>query len=84
MGYASNILMKGAELIAKNDYTVRQAANAVGVGKSTLHKYCQKELLYESSSLYHEVQDKLSAHLQTRHINGGEATRKRWLARAAA
>ena len=84
MAYNTNILLKGAKLIAENDMTVRQAANIIGVSKSALHKYCQTELQYDSTSLYWKVKDKMEGHLATRHLKGGEATKKIWETKKAA
>lgn len=84
MAYQTNILLHGAKLIVDNDMTVRQAANICGVSKSTLHKYCQTELQYDSTSLYWAVKDKMENHLATRHIRGGAATKKVWETKRAA
>lgn len=79
--YSTTELIAAAQLIADKDYTVRQAAKTMSIPKSTLHKYCVTRLCVDDPALFHRVEGKLSVHLATRHINGGEATKKVWEAK---
>lgn len=77
--YNTEVYVNGAYLVAKEDMTVRAAAQQVGVSKSALHVFLTKFLKDENFVLADEVKEKLAQHLATRHIKGGEATRKKYL-----
>lgn len=76
--YKSDVYVNGAYLVAKEDMTVRAAAKQVGVSKSALHLFLTKFLKDENFILADEVKEKLAQHLATRHIKGGEATKKKY------
>ena len=55
--------------------TVRSAAKAFGVSKSTVHKDLQERLPAINPSLYRQVKEILEENKADRHIRGGIATR---------
>jgi len=67
-----------AEHIIETRDTVREAAKAFGIGKSTVHTDIVKRLKHENYSLYEEAAAVLEQHLQERHIRGGEATKAKF------
>ncbi len=72
------------EYIIENEATVRSTANHFGISKSTVHKDVTVNLKYVNRIIYEKVKDILLIHKETRHIRGGEATRKKYLERAYA
>ena len=76
--YNTETMLLGAKLIGNNDLTVRAAAAQIGVSKSGLHKYCCEGLAIDNPAVYREVQAKFKRHLEVRHLNGGEATRRKY------
>ena len=63
-----------AMFMLKNDLTVRAAADALGVAKSTLHN----DITYHITDvkLYDDIRCLMLKHLEERAINGGIATKK--------
>ena len=68
-----------AYYIIENNATVRQAAKAFGISKSTVHKDCQDRLPMINPSLAAEVRKVLDVNESERHIRGGLATREKYL-----
>ena len=62
-----------AMLILNNDYTLRQAAKAFDVGKSTLHIYIHTTFKSKYRSAYAQIKQILQQHFKIKHINGGKA-----------
>lgn len=60
--------------------TVRAAAKHFGVSKSTVHKDVTQRLRHIDPSLYGRVREVLDVNKAERHIRGGIATRKKYLA----
>ena len=58
--------------------TVRAAAKAFGISKSTVHKDLSERLFYINHSLYEQVKVILEVNKAERHIRGGQATRKKY------
>ena len=71
-------VLQTAHYIVENDATVRQAARAMGVSKSTVHSDMNEKLKYIDSSLYEQVREVLAYNLQVRHLRGGMATRRKY------
>lgn len=67
--------------ITENNSTVRAAANAFGISKSTVHKDVTERLYTVNRALFEETQRVLRRNKEERHIRGGEATRKKYLER---
>ena len=63
------------EYMVENQATVRSAAQAFGISKSTVHKDVTQGLRASNKALYSEVQNLLLKNKQERHLRGGEATR---------
>jgi len=59
--------------------TVRSAAAAFGISKSTVHKDLTQRLEQCSKPLYAQVRSILDLNKQERHIRGGMATRRKYL-----
>ena len=67
-----------AEYITENRATVRAAAKAFGVSKSTVHKDITERLESVDSALCAEVRRLLELDKAERHIRGGLATRQKY------
>ncbi|MBE5939384.1 MAG: sporulation transcriptional regulator SpoIIID [Lachnospiraceae bacterium] len=68
-----------AHYIINNNATVRQAAKAFGVSKSTVHTDICSRLLFVNSSLAKDVRKVLDVNKEERHIRGGLATKEKYL-----
>ena len=58
--------------------TVREAAAAFGIGKSTAHKDLTERLPYVDPYLSTRVEKLLALNKAERHIRGGEATKRKF------
>ncbi len=67
------------EYIVKNGATVRKAAEAFGISKSTVHIDVTKRLAEISPSLAERVNAVLQKNKAERHIRGGIATKEKYL-----
>ena len=67
-----------AEYIIENNATVRSAAKAFGISKSTVHKDVTQRLRSVSIPLYQSCQTVLQTNKSQRHIRGGLATREKY------
>ncbi|MBQ6022165.1 MAG: sporulation transcriptional regulator SpoIIID [Clostridia bacterium] len=65
--------------IVKNNATVRAAAKAFGVSKSTVHTDITEKLQNVNSDLWHEVRKVLDINKAQRHLRGGQATKEKYL-----
>lgn len=76
-----NIEQRACDLavyIIDNRSTVRAAAKAFGVSKSTVHKDLSERLPHFNRALYVLVKAVLEQNKAERHIRGGLATRKKY------
>ena len=64
--------------ILQHSATVRSAALAFGISKSTVHKDVSQRLKYLDSGLYRDVKHVLAVNKAQRHIRGGLATKKKY------
>lgn len=71
-------VIKEADFIIKENATVRAAAKAFGVGKSTVHYDMTKRLPFLDEDRAKKVKNVLFINLSERHIRGGQATRKKY------
>ena len=69
------------EYLIQNQATVRSAAQAFGISKSTVHKDVTQALRTSNKGLYLEVQKLLQKNKLERHLRGGEATKKKYSAK---
>jgi putative DeoR family transcriptional regulator, stage III sporulation protein D len=60
--------------------TVRQVARNFGVSKSTVHKDVTERLPQINRQLARQVKKILQSNKAERHLRGGEATRRKYLA----
>lgn len=80
----TDILRRACELgeyILDTGSTVRAAAAHYGISKSTVHKDVSVRLRKSDPSLYSDVRKVLDKNRLERHIRGGEATRRKYLAK---
>lgn len=66
------------EYIVHNKATVRQAAKAFSVSKSTVHTDVAYRLRSIDGELWLRVKEVLDENKQTRHIRGGMATKRKY------
>lgn len=71
--------IKLAKYILTTQGTVRAAAKAFGISKSTVHKDVTERLSMIDISLSDEVRAVLDQNLSERHFRGGEATKQKFL-----
>ena len=70
-----------ADYLIENSATVRNTAQHFGISKSTVHKDLTSKLKYINHRLYTEVKGILEINKSERHLRGGEATRRKYLAK---
>ena len=68
-----------ANYIIEKNATVRQAAKAFGVSKSTVHKDVTDRLSQINPALAKEARTVLDVNKSERHIRGGMATKEKYL-----
>ena len=67
-----------AEYIVTHQATVREAARALCIGKSTIHKDVTDRLHSMNPGLYRLVRKVLNVNKAERHIRGGKATHDKY------
>ena len=67
-----------AQFIIENNATVRQAAKAFDISKSTVHKDVSERIKLLSPSLHEQCRHVLEVNKSQRHIRGGLATREKY------
>ena len=77
--YIEERAMEIARYIIENNATVRQAAKAFGVSKSTVHKDIVDRMEYINPSLASQARVVLEQNKAERHIRGGMATKETYL-----
>lgn len=77
-GYIDVRTVELAEYIIANNATVRQAAAAFHISKSTVHKDIRNRLQNIDLTLYDQVEKVLECNLKERHIRGGIATKQKY------
>ena len=65
--------------IVEKRSTVRAAAGAFSISKSTVHKDVTQALKWVDVDLYSQVKEVLEVNKRERHLRGGEATRKKYM-----
>lgn len=66
------------EYIAAHNATVRSAAAAFGISKSTVHKDVSTRLRRQNPALWADVQAILAKNKAERHLRGGAATKAKY------
>ncbi len=79
--YIRKRAVKVGQHIVKTSATVRQAAEVFGISKSTVHKDVTERLPRINQQLAEQVKEVLNKNKAERHLRGGEATRKKYMAR---
>ena len=74
----SRILDESEYIINKKE-TVREASKIFNVSKSTVHKDMQVKLKSIDIDRYEKVMKIFNYHKEIRHINGGNATKEKYL-----
>lgn len=80
---ADTIEERACELAAymiETGCTVRLAAKKFGISKSTVHKDLSQRLPKYNRALYDQARQVLDLNKAQRHIRGGQATRRKYLA----
>ncbi len=67
--------------IVENNATVRDAAKKFSISKSTVHKDVTEKLYYENPQLHKMVKAVLEKNKSVRHLRGGEATKRKYMAK---
>lgn len=73
--YIEDRVKRIAEYVLESNATVRYAAKAFGISKSTVHKDMTERLRVISPSTAKQVAKVLQKNKDERHIRGGNATR---------
>ncbi len=68
------------EYILDTGATVRAAAKVFDISKSTVHKDVTERLRKSNPALFSGVRKVLEKNKEERHIRGGEATKKKYMA----
>lgn len=74
-------ILAEAEYIIRHNATIRQAAAATGVSKSTVHGDMTEKLRKIDKELFHSVRRVLEHNLSVRHLRGGLATKLKYARR---
>ena len=69
-----------ARYIIEQKATVRKTAQYFGVSKSTVHKDVTERLPAYKPALAAQVREVLQINKEERHLRGGEATKRKYLA----
>ena len=75
---------KEAYYILKTKKTLRELSKVFNLSKSTIHKDLKERLKSIDLALYKEVNKIFQMHLKSRHIKGGESTKKKYQKKALA
>ncbi len=70
-----------ATYLVEHKTTVRATAARFGISKSTVHKDITRTLRYVNRGLYEAVKEVLEQNKNERHLRGGEATRRKYMAK---
>lgn len=73
-----NDVFKEASYILETNVTIREAAKYFGVSKTTIARHMNK-LKYIDNDIYLKIKNLFFEHNKIRHINGGLATKKKYL-----
>ena len=80
MNWYEERICEEAEYIVEHKATVREAAKALCVGKSTVHKDVTERLKTIHPGLYRSVREVLNTNKAERHLRGGKATQTKYAA----
>lgn len=74
-----NRVLKESKYIIDKDKTIREIASIFKVSKSTVHKDLNERLKLLDKNIYLDVKQIFNKHIDSRHIKGGESTKKKYL-----
>jgi len=80
--YLEERTLQIAAYIVEKHATVRSAAQAFGLSKSTIHKDMEIRLVQIDRNLFDQVRAVLAHNKAVRHLRGGEATRRKYRSQA--
>ena len=83
MFFIKERIIKEALYLLKNKSTIRQTAMVFNISKTTVHKDLTEKLAALDQQLYLKVKEVLANNLKTRHLKGGEQTRKKYKLKGA-
>ena len=72
-------VLKESDYIINNKSTIRETSKVFKVSKSTVHKDMQDKLKYIDKNKYKKISAIFDNHIKIRHINGGNATKNKYL-----
>ena len=78
--YIQRRVLEISNYIIESSATVRQTASVFGVSKSTVHKDITDRLPLINGIIATRVRDILDNNKAERHLRGGEATKRKYLA----
>ena len=78
MNWYEDRICEEAAYIVDHKATVREAAKALCIGKSTVHKDVTERLKTINLGLYRSVRDVLNINKAERHLRGGKATHDKY------
>lgn len=76
-------VMEVSHYVLVNRATVRDAAKAFGISKSTVHKDVAERLPSLNPAMASDVKQVLDSNKAERHLRGGEATRRKYTERGS-
>lgn len=71
-------IISEANYMINTNKTIREIAKKYKVSKSTVHKDLKERLIVIDKNLYKKTKIIIKRHLETRHIKGGESTKKKY------
>ena len=81
MNWDEERICEEAAYIVEHKATVREAAKALCIGKSTIHKDVTDRLKTVNPGLYRSVREVLNINKAERHLRGGKATHDKYASR---
>ncbi len=81
MNWYEERICEEAAYIVEHKATVREAAKALCIGKSTIHKDVTDRLKTVNPGLYRSVREVLNVNKAERHLRGGKATHDKYASR---
>ena len=72
-------VLEEADYMIDTKKTIRELAQIFNISKSTIHKDLHDRLLEIDFEKYKKIEKIMNDHIKIRHINGGEATKKKYL-----
>lgn len=74
----SKRVVSEAKYMLKTKDTIRSIANKYNVSKSTVHKDLSERLKNIDQNLASSISEIMQEHIDSRHIRGGETTRRKY------